>query len=116
MKDTPEMSSMACFKEGAIDWAEAPADTRQGHVLAGDALGNPADALLSPYAQDLELSKLFLKWMLWSQGGQEVIGNFKIKGIPLHGLSPDVQTSFGGWNPAGSDHNSSQGGVQGNQV
>jgi len=109
MKDTPEMSNMACFKEGAIDWGEPLADTRQGHVLAGDALGNPADALLSPYAQDLELSRLFLKWMLWSRGGQEVIGNFKIKGRPLHGLSPDVQTFLGGQNPAGGDLNSSQG-------
>jgi len=99
MKDAPEMGDMVCFKEGAIDWQEQPTNRKQGHILAGDALGNPADALLSPYAQDPELGKLFLKWMLWSRGGQEVIRNFKIKDIPLHGLSPYVQTFFGGQSP-----------------
>lgn len=106
------MSNMVCFKEGAINWQEQSTNMKQGHVLAGDALGNPADALLSPYAQDPELGKLFLKWMLWSRGGQEVIRNFKIKDIPLHGLSPYVQTFFGGQSPAGGDQPLSQDGIQ----
>ncbi|KAK5947143.1 hypothetical protein PMZ80_001290 [Knufia obscura] len=108
MKDQPEMSSMTCFKEGAISWHEQPTDMKQGHVLNGDALGNPAHALLSPHAQDRELGKLFLKWMLWTRGGQEVIRNFKVNGTPLHGLSPWVQTFFGGQSSTGSNESSTQ--------
>ena len=88
MEDLPEMRDMTCFKEGAIDWQESPTDMRQGYVLAGDGLGNPAHALLSPHARDLDLGKLFLSWMVWTKGGQDVIRNFTVNGKPLHGLSP----------------------------
>jgi len=93
------MSTMLCFKEGAIDWQEQATEMKQGHVLKGDALGNPAHALLSPHAQDKQLAVLFLKWMLWSQGGQEIIRNFRVNGVPLHGLSPHIQPIFQGHSP-----------------
>ena len=108
MKDKLEMSSMMCFKEGAINWQKQPTGMNQGHILIGDALGNPAHALLSPHAQDKELGKTFLKWMVWSRGGQEVIRTFKVNGISLHGLSPCLETFFGGQDSAIGDQSSGQ--------
>lgn len=106
------MSDMTCFKEGAISWQEQPADMKQGYVLTGDALGNPAHALLSPYAQDRNLAELFLKWMLWTRGGQEVIRKFEVNGIPLHGLSPYKQTFLGGHTPISGNDSCCQNGVK----
>lgn len=80
---------MICYKEGSIQWKETPTDLAAGHILNDDWLGNPAHALLSPHALDMELANQFLDWMVWEEGGQRVIRNFKVAGVNLHGVSPD---------------------------
>lgn len=86
---------MKCFKEGSIQWKESSVVLKNGHVLNDDCLGNPAHALLSPHAQDQKIANLFLDWMLWTDGGQEVIRNFKVNGETLHGTSPEVTAILG---------------------
>lgn len=79
------------YREGDIGWRESGLSPRNGHILAGDSLGNPAHGLLSPYALDPLLAELFLDWMMWQHGGQKVIHEFVVNGGQLHGQSPDIR-------------------------
>lgn len=86
---------MKCFKEGGIQWEESPVAASNGHVLKDDCLGNPAHALLSPHAQDSKIANFFLDWMLWEDGGQNVLKTFEVNGDTLHGTSPEMTTTLG---------------------
>lgn len=90
---------MKCFKEGAIQWKESPVILSNGHVLNDDCLGNPAHALLSPHAEDMKIANLFLDWMLWIDGGQDVLRTFKVNDDTLHGTSPQMTSTLGQHQP-----------------
>lgn len=93
---SPTFQNMECFKEGFIQWRESPISPSKGYSLSDDCLGNPAHALLSPRAQDTHVANLFLDWMLWADGGQDVLKRFRVNGENLHGVSPEATTLLGG--------------------
>lgn len=88
-----EMRDMVCYKEGEIEWEGNGMDGRW-YELTGDGLHNPALALARSNALDIELAERFVRWVVWKEGGQKVLDEFRVGGERLHGTSGQVSEKF----------------------
>ncbi len=64
---------------------------------ADDPLLNPAHVLVGARARDTEIAEAFVDWLVSSEGGQKVVGEFAMNGTVLHSRVPGGVSGFEHW-------------------
>ena len=86
-------------------WYAVDEDVKAGMVVykeavdanEDDPLINPAHVLVGARARDKPLAERFVDWLISSEGGQKVVGEFAVGDVVLHSRAPGDTDGFKHW-------------------